>query len=825
MDIRFSYHEVPTIRRFAQSDAFIRGLIGPVGGGKSSGCIAEFPRRAQNQKPSRDGVRRTRWAVVRNTYAELRDTTIQTFHRWLPPEHFGRWYASDHRYVVKAFDRCEFEVLFRALDRPEDIKKLLSLDLTGGWINEAREIPWAIVEALQGRCGRYPPQDEGGPTWSGIWLDTNPPDADSEFYKFFEDQTWRKDFDELVRIGGLPHGIKRPEDYAAIFRQPSGLSAQAENLPNLPNGYYARLAIGKGQEWKKVYIDGQYGFVTDDKAVFPEYRDEIHLKEIDPIPGRPIMRTWDFGLCYSDDTEVLTADGWKLFGAVDCERDMIATRDPVSGEMVYAKAAFKIAKPYKGEMLEWSSTELNLCVTPEHRVPFTYRDTPGKVHWQSAEWLAQHMGGHHYVDLLSKWSANKNRGAHWIARGDGYGLEEPTVFAQFMGLYLSEGSTRKGSISIYQRVRRPDMQAILDATGLKWKWREGGKAAGWYTWEPSVAEYLRQFGKAAQKFVPWHIKQMAPSAIQAFIFAYTAGDGHIRRRANGAEEHTIFTTSERMAGDMQELAQKAGWNSSTRKVKPQISVLEGRTIKNTGGYSITFKKTASRAELLKKNFRRVEYDGIVYCLSVPHHTLYVRRNGKPSWNGNTPACGFSQVLPSGQWLLFDEMIATSMGIDRFSDQVLEHCSRCFRGRDILFEDYGDPAGQQRAQTDERTCFEILHAKGVMIEPAEQTLAIRLESMRKPLRLLINGEPALILNPRCKVTRKAFLGGYHYRRMATNAERYSTEPEKNHPYSDLMDGWEYGASILFGGGLTGSPPQDDYPQMPQSEAGRSSITGY
>ncbi|MEN6455488.1 MAG: hypothetical protein ABFD10_14625, partial [Prolixibacteraceae bacterium] len=42
--------------------------------GKSSACVMEIIRRAHEQKASPDGIRRSRWAVVRNSYGQLKDT-------------------------------------------------------------------------------------------------------------------------------------------------------------------------------------------------------------------------------------------------------------------------------------------------------------------------------------------------------------------------------------------------------------------------------------------------------------------------------------------------------------------------------------------------------------------------------------------------------------------------------------------------------------------------------------------------------------------------------------------------------------------------------
>lgn len=281
--IKYSYGDVPTIKDFAKSNAALRGLMGPFASGKSSGCVIELVKRGLAQVPGPDGIRRTRWAVVRNTYRQLQDTTIKTFHQWFPPAAFGEWRVSDQRFIITAFENAEIEILFRALDRPDQIGNLLSLELTGAWVNEAREVPWAIIEALQARTGRFPAKRDGSPTWSGVFMDTNPPDVDSRWFKFFEE----------------PHDPPLPENFSALFRQPSGLAENAENLTNIPMGraYYERLAAGKDAEWVKVYVHGEYGFVIDGKPVFPEYNDQTHCtKGLTPVEGHSIYRGWDWGL-------------------------------------------------------------------------------------------------------------------------------------------------------------------------------------------------------------------------------------------------------------------------------------------------------------------------------------------------------------------------------------------------------------------------------------------------------------------------------------------------------------------------------------------------
>ena len=70
------YTAEPTPAQFHASNAFVRGLVGPIGSGKSVACCMEVIRRGLEQAPGPDGVRRTRWAFIRQTYPELKSTTI-----------------------------------------------------------------------------------------------------------------------------------------------------------------------------------------------------------------------------------------------------------------------------------------------------------------------------------------------------------------------------------------------------------------------------------------------------------------------------------------------------------------------------------------------------------------------------------------------------------------------------------------------------------------------------------------------------------------------------------------------------------------------------
>ena len=123
------YKAHPTLERFHASDHFVRGVMGPFGSGKSVAMCMEIMRRACEMPAGRGGIRKSRWAIIRNTYAELSRTTLKTWLEWVPESVFGPYKKQEKVHYIK-FNDVELEVVFQALDKPEDVKRLLSMELT-----------------------------------------------------------------------------------------------------------------------------------------------------------------------------------------------------------------------------------------------------------------------------------------------------------------------------------------------------------------------------------------------------------------------------------------------------------------------------------------------------------------------------------------------------------------------------------------------------------------------------------------------------------------------------------------------------------------------
>lgn len=323
---------------FHASNAFVRGLKGPVGSGKSSSCCIEVLSRALEQEPGPDGVRRSRSIITRNTYPELKSTTIKTWMDW-----FGdicvMKYDTPITGLIEIKDIGDgtglwHEAVFLAIDRPDDVGKLKSLEGTFGWMNEASEMEKVVLDMLTQRVGRFPAKRVGGPTWTGVFMDTNPPDDDHWWYKLAEEKPEGYLF--LDQPGGLQL-ITDKDDPRFGQWVPNPL---AENVENLPGGYdyYLRQLSGKTDDYIKVFLGGLYGTTMDGKPVYPEWNEKIHLatETLKPIPGIPITMAFDFGLTPA-----------CVFLQMNSKGQLMVLRELVSEDMGIRQFYSNVVLPYR----------------------------------------------------------------------------------------------------------------------------------------------------------------------------------------------------------------------------------------------------------------------------------------------------------------------------------------------------------------------------------------------------------------------------------------------------------------------------------------------
>jgi hypothetical protein len=282
----------PTVARFMKSAAFGRLIAGPVGSGKTTGCLFELFRRSCEQAPAPDGLRYTRFAIVRQTLKQLKDTVLKDIVSWL--DGIAAYKVSDNTIYISIGD-VRSEWILIPLDSPEDQRRLLSMQLTGAWMSEAIEMDVGLVDSLAGRLGRYPGPKMGGATWFGMIADTNMPTEGSDWYKFMEEKT-PPDWQVFIQPGGL---VPETENLNYLTQTTETLKLPIDDPARLAQGrtYYERLARGHGSDWVKRYVHAQYGNDPSGTAVFREsFKMNFHaVDELTPVSGHPLCIGQDFG--------------------------------------------------------------------------------------------------------------------------------------------------------------------------------------------------------------------------------------------------------------------------------------------------------------------------------------------------------------------------------------------------------------------------------------------------------------------------------------------------------------------------------------------------
>lgn len=470
---------------------------------------------------------------------------------------------------------------------------------------------------------------------------------------------------------------------------------------------YARMKIKypEGGASRKPYATWLAAFLEDvlryDAGTLYRRRDKA---------GRTIGLQVVPGACYSDDTEVLTREGWKLFSDVDITTDEFATRNQKTKAFEWQSATHYTADDWAGRdpLYHFKSRHLDLLVTANHRmlIDSLPRSLRGHAHrkgevFVTAEELAAHATGKTGIPATSVWEgarigtfrlaeneramsvtmtgvrpARKAAGLLQAAVESAAGISHQTYvtaeygrpvmldtarriksvlgesvtweaaqgtarpsgidgddFAAFMGMWLSEGSLNGDTDYVYVSQRAAskgysDFKALL--TRMLGKEPSYNGDLWRFKWA-ALAKYLHQFGHAPDKFIPVEILDASAEQLRIFWRFYMLGDG-----CYDGKRERVYTASPRMAGGLQEVAQKIGFQATVRERRSAEGTAIGGRLINTDRvqYVVSLRDSAS---YLVKNVDRVPYDRTVYCVTVPNETLYVRRNGTPTWCGNTMA--------------------------------------------------------------------------------------------------------------------------------------------------------------------------------------------
>jgi glycosyltransferase involved in cell wall biosynthesis len=376
----------------------------------------------------------------------------------------------------------------------------------------------------------------------------------------------------------------------------------------------------------------------DQIKVFPNYIDLDLYRFRPPFKDTAEIQLTHFG-CFDDKTEILTENGFRLFK--DLKKEKVATLNS-KGELEYQFPIKYQKYKFDDELIYAEGYQFNFAVTPNHQLYTKTRG--GKYGIKTAEDLYKK---NYFLKKDAKWKG-LNQDYFKIP---GYKKVKMNDWLKFFGFWLAEGWTTKskfkqksGNITNCMQVGvgqlknngyLEEMQKLLISFGFKiYVNKRQVRVCNKIFWE-----YLKQFGEARDKFIPREIKNLSSKKLKILLEWYLKGDGHIE--VNGRIRAT--TISKRLVDDLTEIALKIGWSANYYKKESKDVIIEGRFIpkeRQQSCYVIAFLRNTGRKNCLHshvfpKHQSKRHYKGFVYDVEVFNHTLYVRRDGKSMWSGNS----------------------------------------------------------------------------------------------------------------------------------------------------------------------------------------------
>jgi DNA-directed RNA polymerase beta subunit len=345
-------------------------------------------------------------------------------------------------------------------------------------------------------------------------------------------------------------------------------------------------------------------------------------------------------LCFDPATRLLTRRGWKAVAEIALD-DEIATLNPATDCLEYQHPTHLQHYRHDGPMYYLNTKHVNMLVTPNHRLWVAPRggeyqavraDTfyASDMRWtfkKDCKWVGAEQAIMDFGEAPRRYT-RRTRVLRTVPMDD---------WLKFLGFYLAEGWCQSpGYVKIGQFRKSPHWQTIADLLtklGLGWRYdKPTGRFEIGNIW---LYELLKPLGNSYTKCVPAWVQGLSQRQLRLFLDAYLAGDGH----KGACWEYG--SSSERLAVDIQVICLKLGWSVSLKQTSRTDNWQKqphwrGRI--NRKHLRPVWQK--GREKTYKSNQEAmIDYSGDVYCVTVPNHVVYCKREDKTYWSHNSGRYG------------------------------------------------------------------------------------------------------------------------------------------------------------------------------------------
>lgn len=361
------------------------------------------------------------------------------------------------------------------------------------------------------------------------------------------------------------------------------------------------------------------------------------------VPRTALGITDDVNRCYSEDTDVLTENGFKKHYEVN-DDEKIATINPENNEIEYHLPTEKFVYDYNGEMINIETQNVSLLTTPNHKI---WRRTIKKDNYEliEASNLEKHINikasfnykGEELKDYAIP-SVKRKKGANKLAQVSELKTKADDLL-EYLGYFLSEGGLLKETSPNFRYIHTLSQKNLSNVNKIRncinrlgfsnTEYKSNDGCIRWNVYGKQLNSWLReQCGDACDnKIIPIQFKQLSKRQIRILFDALMIGDGSWDKRENRTSGY-YSTTSNQLADDVQEIALKLGYS-----VSKNIHYEAKENRKKCYVVHIS-KRKEHKLRDYKKN---INYSGKVWCFEVPNHIFIVRRDGKISAQGNSNA--------------------------------------------------------------------------------------------------------------------------------------------------------------------------------------------